>query len=125
MIYGVGIDLIEIPRFKRVLTKWNDRFIKRVYTRREEAGCRGTETRDEYYAVRFAAKEAFLKSLGSGLRGGISWLDIETVNDHLGKPEINLFGRARDVFENAGIHKIFISLSHTKNYGTAMVVLEN
>ena len=125
MIYGIGTDLIEISRIKDTLSKWNGRFIRRVFTRAEIAGLSNKKSRDEYYSVRFAAKEAFLKSLGLGLRDGISWLDIETINDALGKPVINLSGKAREVAEKVEIRNIFVSLSHTKNLGIAVVVLES
>ncbi len=125
MIYGIGIDSIEVSRIKDTLSRWNGRFIRRVFTRTEIACLSNKKSRDEYYSVRFAAKEAFLKSLGLGLRDGISWLDIEIINDALGKPVINLFGKAKEIAEKVEIRNIFVSLSHTKNLGIAVVVLES
>ncbi|MCH7580961.1 MAG: holo-ACP synthase, partial [Chloroflexi bacterium] len=88
MPYAVGIDTIEIPRVRRVLERHGERFLKRVYTPTEVAFCRG---RVAELAARFAAKEAVMKALGTGVRG-IAWREIEVLPDRRGKPLVYLYG---------------------------------
>ncbi len=122
MIIGIGCDLIEINRMKKALTL--ERFANRVFTVAEQECCevRGRQ-KFSSYAARFAAKEAVLKALGTGLRGG-KLLDIEIYNDCNGKPYINLSGYFAELADKRGVKKIYLSLSHTKEYAMAQVVLE-
>jgi holo-[acyl-carrier protein] synthase len=124
MIYGTGIDIVEIARFQRFQEQGNDALFQRLFTEQEIAYCAPKKQSAQHYALRFAAKESFLKALGTGLRDGLSWHDIEVVNDELGKPELKLYGRAREMFAKAGLNSCFVSLSHDAGCAVAMVVLE-
>ena len=124
MIVGIGIDLVEISRLKRSIERFNERFLKRIYTVRELEYCQQKLIQETHYAVRFAAKEAMVKAVGIGVRNGITWQDIEVVNDGMGKPEIRTYGKCKQILSILKVNRIHISLSHTENYGIAMVVLE-
>lgn len=124
MIYGTGVDIVEIKRFQRFLDKGNDTMFQRLFTSGEIAYCSAKKFSAQHYALRFAAKESFLKALGTGLRDGLSWQDIEVVNDALGKPELKLYRRAQEMFRDAGLTGCFLSLSHDAGCAIAMVVLE-
>lgn len=124
MIYGTGVDIVEIARFKKFQEQGNDALFQRLFTQTEIDYCSTKKNSAQHYALRFAAKESFLKALGTGLRDGLSWQDIEVVNDALGKPELKLYGRALDMFRQAGLAACFLSLSHDAGCAVAMVVLE-
>ncbi len=124
MIYGTGVDIVEIARFEKFLQQGNDALFDRIFTPFEIQYCSGKKQSAQHYALRFAAKESFLKALGTGLRDGISWKDMEVVNDKLGKPELKLYRRAEELFRQAGLTSCFLSLSHDAGCAVAMVVLE-
>jgi holo-[acyl-carrier protein] synthase len=124
LIFGTGVDIVEIARFERFLKQGNDALFNRLFTALEIEYCAGKKQSAQHYALRFAAKECFLKALGTGLRDGLSWKDIEVVNDSLGKPELRLNGRALEMFQKAGLSGSFLSLSHDAGCAIAMVVLE-
>ena len=113
-----GVDIIEIPRIRRVADRYGDRFYGRVYTERETAYCRG---RAPQLASRFAAKEAVMKALGTGIRG-VRWQDIEVVRERGQAPTIRLRGRALVRAERLGIEHLAVSLSHSEQYAVAFVV---
>lgn len=122
MIYGVGIDLVKIDRMKEVVEKWGQRFIERVFTAGEISYC--YEKKNPYLSlsVRFAAKEALIKAIGSAVP--VSLTDIEVINVDTGKPFLKINGRIKDFFEEKAISKAHLSLSHEHEYGLACVVLE-
>ena len=124
MIYGIGTDISDIHRFQRFVDQNNMPLLKRLFTERERSVCGMNRTSASRLAGRFAAKEAFLKALGTGLRDGISWHDMEVVNDELGKPDLHLTGRALELYNEKEIKRIFLSLSHDAGCAIAMVVLE-
>jgi len=124
VIYGIGVDIVEIARFERFLREGNDSLFQRLFTPAEMAYCAGRKHAAQHYALRFAAKESFLKALGTGLRDGLCWKDMEVVNDALGKPELRLCGRAQEMYAKAGLNSCFLSLSHDAGGAVAMVVLE-
>lgn len=124
MIYGTGVDIVEIARFERFLEQGNDSLFQRLFTPLEINYCAAKKQSAQHYALRFAAKESFLKALGTGLRDGISWKDMEVANDHLGKPELRLYRRALELFQAAGLSSCFLSMSHDAGCAVAMVVLE-
>jgi len=124
MIYGTGVDLVSIQRMEKVLRQWGDRFIKRVFTDQEARICRHRPAPDEAFALRFAAKEAFSKAVGLGMREGLRWRDIEVFNEPSGRPVLRLFGAAADICRENEISGIHLSLSDDGDYGIAMVVLE-
>ena len=115
MIKGIGIDIIEIERIAKVIERRGTHFIKRIFTRNEE---RSGDHAITYYAGRFAAKEAVVKALGTGFRG-ISWQDIEILNDSLGKPYVTL---AVDVARRFGSPELLISISHSKTSACAFCI---
>ena len=124
MIYGTGIDIVDISRFERFVREDNQSLFRRVFTPVEQAYCTEKKRSAQHYALRFAAKEAFVKAMGTGLRDGISWHDMEVVNDPFGKPELKLYGRAEELFRQKNLGRIFLSLSHDGNYAIASVILE-
>jgi holo-[acyl-carrier protein] synthase len=124
MISGTGIDIVDISRFERFVRENNELLFNRLFTLRESAYCANKRRSAQHYAIRFAAKEAFLKALGTGLRDGLAWRDMEVVNDPLGKPELHLSGMAEEIFRQRGLTRIFLSLSHDGNFAVASVILE-
>jgi len=125
MIIGCGIDLVEIERIKKVIKKWDVRFLKKVYTNSETNYCeRKNKGKYQSYAGFYATKEACLKALGTGLRN-IKWKEIEVRNDSLGKPLLCLSERILKVTENKKIHRIHLSISHTKELAIAQVIMES
>jgi len=124
MIYGTGVDLVSIPRMERVILKWKERFVSRVFTRQEIRFCRQRPAPHAAFALRFAAKEAFSKALGLGMRQGIRWLDIAVRHEPSGKPKLDLTGSSLEICQKNGITNVHVSLSDDGEYGVAMVVLE-
>ena len=117
---SVGVDLVEIPRIRRALERWGDRFLQRVYTPAEIARCRG---RVPELAVRFAAKEAVVKAYGTGFTQGMTFHDIVVSHDAAGKPLLLLSGRALELQHEMGIGEKFISISDEQEYAVAFVTL--
>jgi holo-[acyl-carrier protein] synthase len=115
---AAGIDMVEIDRVRRVLKRFPQRFLERVYTPVEVAVCRG---RVHELAARFAAKEAAMKALGTGARG-LAWREIEVLPNRRGKPLLYLYGRARERAEEIVLHGLDVSLSHTREHALAIVV---
>jgi holo-[acyl-carrier protein] synthase len=124
MISGIGTDIVAIGRFQRFVDEGNTSLLQRIFTEQERAYCSVRKNCAASYSARFAAKEAFLKALGTGLRDGISWHDMEVAHDRLGKPELILSGRAMEMFLEQGLSRAFLSLSHDSGTAVAMVVLE-
>lgn len=124
MIYGIGIDLVENERMEKILRKWGDKFLSRVFSTTEIDYCSRHAQASIHYGARFAVKESFLKAIGTGLGRDVKLREIEVINEASGKPEIKLSGGARDHVTKAGIEKIHLSITHTKKYAQAMVLLE-
>lgn len=124
MIYGIGADLVHIPRMVKVLERWGSRFMKRVFTPAEIEVCRKRAFPPASFALRFAAKEAFAKAMGLGMTRGMVWRDIEVVHDPKGKPGLIPHRESARACEERGIIAIHLSLSDEKEYAVAMVVLE-
>ncbi len=116
---GSGVDIIEISRVGDVLDRYGQRFLDRIFTPGEIAYCRG---RPPNLAARFAAKEAVMKSLGTGVRG-VGWKDIEVVRHESGAPASRLHGRAKSRAQRLGLADISVSLSHSREYAVAFVVV--
>lgn len=125
MIIGTGIDIANIARFERFVKEDNMALFKRLFTKLELDYCFAKRFAAQPLALRFAAKEAFLKALGTGLRDGISWLDIEVRNDLLGKPNLIVSGKAAEQMAIAGGEKCHLSLSDDGGFAIAMVILES
>lgn len=121
MIIGVGIDIVEISRIAAAIKR--TAFIDRVFTPAEQVYCesRGVQ-RAASYAARFAAKEAVLKALGTGLRGG-TWQDVEITNNSLGRPLVQMTGYYQNLAGELGVQEIYLSVTHARDYAAAQVVL--
>jgi holo-[acyl-carrier protein] synthase len=124
MIYGIGVDLVKIKRVERVIERWGDRFIGRVFTSDEKEFCYKRVYPASAFALRFAAKEAFSKAIGFGMRRGIRWRDIEIFHHPGGQPYLKLHGKSAHICREKKITGFHLSLSDEGEYGVAMVVLE-
>ena len=118
--FAHGIDIIEIARVRKVLDRHGERFLRRVYTEDEVRHCRG---RVPELAARFAAKEAVMKALGTGVRG-VGWRDIEILPNRRGKPLVFLYQRGAGRAERIELRGLDISLTHSKEFAMASVVGE-
>ena len=125
MIYGVGIDLVENSRMEKIINKWEEKFLHRIFSNEEIRYCGKHVNSSIHYGARFAAKESFLKALGIGIGLGVKLSDIEVVNDENGKPTFKLYGEAKNQIKRKKITKVHLSLTHTKSYSAAVVLLES
>jgi holo-[acyl-carrier protein] synthase len=123
LIFGVGTDIIEVQRVEEKLIRTGSLKTK-LFTPTEIAYCESKHRPAMHYAARFAAKEAFLKAMGTGWTGGHKFSDIEVVNNALGKPELFVYGKVREFCAAKGITGMQVSLSHIKDLAKAVVVLE-
>lgn len=124
MIIGVGVDVVEIERLRRVLESQGERFLRRVFTQNERDYCEARRDSAPHYAVRFAAKEAALKALGTGWSMGIRWQDVEVMRKEPGAPSLVLHGQAERRCLELGGTRVHVSLSHSRRSAVALVVLE-
>ncbi len=124
MIYGIGVDLVHIPRVEGSWTRWGDRFLGRIFTPNERELCLSRPRPASAFALRFAAKEAFSKAIGLGMRGGIHWRDIEVFHHPGGRPGLRVHGPALSLCRERGITGLHVSLSDEGEYATAVVALE-
>ena len=125
MIVGTGVDLCEVERMKRAISSSHGRrFKERVFTPREIAYAERRANPYERYAARFAAKEAGMKALGTGWRGGLGWQDLEVVNLPSGRPTLQFHRRAAEIAEKLGVVNVSLSITHTAEQALAMVILE-
>ena len=118
MDFTVGVDIMEIDRIEQAVARFGDRFLQRIYTPDELAYCRG---RAERLASRFAAKEAVMKAMGTGIRG-VGWREVEVVRERGQAPTIQLHGRAAQTAQRVGVREFALSLSHSRDYAIASVV---
>ncbi|MSV34516.1 MAG: holo-[acyl-carrier-protein] synthase [Bryobacterales bacterium] len=125
MILGTGVDICEVPRIAAAIARHGQRFVERVYTEREIAYAESKANRFERYAARFAAKEAGMKALGTGWRGGIAWRDFEVANLPSGRPTLRFHGKAAEIAAQLGVSRVALSITHTKEQALAMVILED
>jgi len=123
-VAGLGVDMTRIERFRRLLTEEKKGVVERLFTPGERAYSLAKRDPAPHLAARFAAKEAFLKALGLGLRQGIRWQQMEVVRDELGKPSLQLSGRAAEVFGERRLTRLLLSYSHDGDYAFATVILE-
>ena len=125
MIYGVGIDIIDIKRIRNVILKYGDRFKKKCFHKNEIVRSESKYNSIESYAKRYAAKEACAKALGTGLARGVHWKDIEVRNNEYGKPFILLHKKAKNLMKNytKDKYKIEVSLTDEKEFAIANVII--
>ncbi|NOX96876.1 MAG: holo-[acyl-carrier-protein] synthase [Nitrospirae bacterium] len=119
MIIGTGVDLVQVARIRKAIEKWNGRFLSRIYTPQEISYCKDKKQGFLHFAARFAAKEAVRKALEERM----DWKEVEIINGLLGNPKVNLRGNARAVGRRQGAKKVFLSLSHDRNYAIAQAVV--
>ncbi len=124
MILGIGIDLVDIRRIERAYERWGRRFLERVYNVSELENIPKGPRRWEYLAGRFAAKEAFLKALGTGIGQGIGLGDVWTVSEDSGRPIFCYSERLRSTLNLFGVKQAHLSITHESSLAIAMVVLE-
>ena len=124
MILGTGIDLAEVDRIEAAIGRFGKRFVDRIYTPVEIAYVERKANRFERYAARFAAKEAGMKAIGTGLRRGVRWRDLEVVNLPGGRPTLRFYGEALKIAEKMGVKNIALSMTHTAATAMASVILE-
>ncbi|OPY06003.1 MAG: Holo-(acyl-carrier-protein) synthase [Syntrophaceae bacterium PtaB.Bin038] len=122
MIEAVGVDIADVERIRKALDRWGDRFVERTFSRRESEYCRKHRDEAVRFAARFAAKEAFVKCMGSAR--GIPWNEIELVNDRSGKPRIELSETIRAKLQSRKVRRVHVSVSHTAHHAVAFVVFE-
>lgn len=124
MIHAIGIDIVEVNRIDDIIQRWGTAFMRRVYSQEEIDYCTKKVRASMHFAARFAAKEAFLKCLGTELRHGVAMWHIAVANNRDGTPTLKLQQGLADRLSSHGISKAHISISHTDNYATAVVILE-
>ena len=125
MLVGSGIDAIEIARIAAAIQQFGDRFCRRVYTAQEMAYCRSKRNAAESFAVRFAAKEAAAKALGTGIQAGVGWRDIEVTRAPSGRPGLRFHGRALVLARRLRVANASLSLTHSRDLAFAQVLLED
>lgn len=121
MIYAIGIDVVDIRRFQKMVERWGDRFSARILTQNELEYCRQKVNAVPSMAVRFAAKEAMIKCLPTDQNLVFRWHEMEVLNSHGGAPKVHLHG---ELFKFLLGKKIFVSLSHSANSAVAVIVVE-
>jgi holo-[acyl-carrier protein] synthase len=124
MIVGTGVDITEVARIKAAVERFGERFLRRVFTPEEVRYALSKANTAERLAARFAAKEAAMKAIGTGLRHGVTWHDVEVVRLPGGRPTLKLTGKAAEFAERLGCKRIHLSLSHTQEQAIAHVILE-
>jgi len=123
MIFGIGTDIVEVERLRAAWTRHGEKFLKRVFTPDEITYCLGMADPAPCLAARFAAKEAAVKALGTGISQGVGFRDVQ-VKSSGNRPRVKLDGRAQRLAEEQGITDIHLSLSHEKHFALALVVME-
>src|SRR5437667_1926208 len=122
-INGIGVDLVNIPRMRDVIDRWRDRFLQRVFTEAEIAYCRARRDPAQHFAARFAAKEAGMKALGTGLRLGVKWRELEVRRERGQAPTLVLHGRTREIGLARGGRRMLLALTHEGDYALAQALL--
>lgn len=122
MIYGIGIDVVEVDRIEAAIEKQGEVFLNRLFTAAEQEYCARQKRPGMHYAARFAAKEAVSKALGTGIGGRAGWLEMEVLRGDSGAPKMQFFGNAESFLQTEGIASVQVSLSHARDYAAANAV---
>lgn len=122
-VRGIGVDLVSIARMRQTIDRWQDRFLRRVFTEGEIAYCRARRDPVPHFAARFAAKEAALKALGTGLSLGVTWRELEVRRERGQAPTLVLSGRSREIGRARGGTRILLALTHEGAYALAQAML--
>ncbi len=123
MLYGIGIDVVEVDRIRSSLSTYGDQFLARIFTPTEQEYCEQQKQRELSYAARFAAKEAIAKAFGTGIGKSIGWTDLEIQRRESGEPCVALHGRAADLAASLKVTEVKISLTHAQHYAAANAVI--
>jgi len=123
MIYGTGVDIVEVFRMREAIQKWGDNFLTKIFTKREIKYSNTRRFSPQHFAARFAAKEAVVKAFGAPRRFPLKWTDIEVLNDKDGRPIIELHDDALALMKKRKVKDAIVSISHSKNYAIANVIL--
>jgi holo-[acyl-carrier protein] synthase len=124
-IIGIGTDIVEVKRIEKLLASKREEFLSRVFSRKEAAYCEAKAKPAIHFAARFAAKEAFMKALGTGWAKGVGFRDITVSNNDDGKPSLEIVGKARVLLDEKGPTWLWLSLSHTREFAMAVAVIES
>jgi holo-[acyl-carrier protein] synthase len=123
-ILGIGHDLVELDRIRQTLSRHGEKFLHRCFTDEELSYCQAAQDPIPSLAVRFAAKEAGVKALGTGIAGGIAWREIEVRREPGQPPTLHFQGRAADRARSLGMTRVHLTLTHSRDYGAAVVIIE-
>lgn len=121
-VIGHGLDLVECVRIAKVFENHGQRFLDRILTLAEQEWAKQYKAPIPFIAGRFAAKEAILKMIGTGWRGGIAWTDMEVLPDSLGRPVVTLTGETARLAAQLGIKRILLSITHTEQHAAASAI---
>lgn len=124
MILGIGMDVIEVKRIEEAISKYGDRFLRRLFTPAEIEYCSARKMSALHYAGRFASKEAAFKAMGRGWGGDLSWKEIEITNLPSGAPVISFSGKALDLVTEKKMSRAHVSITHIQDLAAAVVVIE-
>lgn len=124
-IVGIGLDIVDVARVREMAERYGERFLRRVFCEAELSYCARFADPFPHLAARWAAKEAVAKALGTGFTKGVTWKSICVVHAPNGEPLPLLTGAAKQLAEHLGVQKIWLSLSHTRDYDVAAVVMES
>jgi holo-[acyl-carrier protein] synthase len=121
-VISIGTDIVEVVRIGQMIERHGEVFLNRVYTDDEIRYCQRRKEYTQHFAGRWAAKEAVMKTLGTGWSRGVGWRDIEICSSRSGAPSIVLRGAAREIAEQTGICDVLISISHCRSFATATAI---
>ncbi len=124
MIFGTGLDIIEIERIKHSIEKYSPKFEQRVFTSSEINYCKSQGDPVKHFAARFAVKEAVSKCLGTGITGALGFQDMEITHEDTGKPVLKMIGKGKKLFQKLKLKSIHISISHDRTYAIAHAIAE-
>ena len=124
MTLGTGIDICEVSRIGASISRFGNRFLERVFTAGEIRYCQSKKNSVERFAARFAAKEAAMKSLGTGAARGVTWTSIEVAHAPGGRPTLHLHRQAAEIAARLGVQRISLSITHSESSAIAMVIFE-
>lgn len=125
MLLGIGVDIVEVAKVADSIREYGNPYLEKLFTPREIEYCESAAIPLQRYAGRIAVKEAAMKALSTGWGQGVEWLDFEVMNEPSGQPTLQVYGTGARLFEERGISKIFVSISHIPEFAIALVVLES
>ncbi len=123
MIFGTGVDIVEVFRMRDAIEQWGDSFLSKIFTSREISYSNSRRFACQHFAARFAAKEAVIKAFGEPRKYPLRWTDVEVLNDKEGKPVMAFHDDALKLKKKKKIGDVIVSMSHSKNYAIASVIL--